>query len=115
MHNPQATHANTMGGLMAGMHKTIMPSALGCAPPVARALMQHPAFQAAWQNMPPPNFAAMMAPIRMHPPIPTYQLQQQMNYMGQLPQQQMNYMGHQPTPPPAPAAMAPPPSGMVPY
>jgi hypothetical protein len=38
-----------------------------------------------------------------------------MHYMGQLPQQQMNYMGHQPAPPPAPTAMAPPPGGMVPY
>jgi hypothetical protein len=37
------------------------------------------------------------------------------DYMGQLPQQQMNYMGQQPAPPPVPAAMAPPPGGMVPY
>jgi hypothetical protein len=82
-----------MGGLTAGMHKTILPSALGCAPPVARALMQRPAFQAAWQKMPPPNFAPMMAPAGMNPPMPTYQPQQQMNYMRQPPQQQMNYMG----------------------
>jgi hypothetical protein len=115
MHNPQATRAKTMGGLMAGMHKTILPFALGRAPPVACALMQRPAFQAAWQNMPAPNFAAMIALVKMHPPIPTYQPQQQMSYMGQLPQQQMNYMGQQPAPPPAPAAMAPPPGGMVPY
>jgi hypothetical protein len=115
MHNPQATCTNTMGRLTAGMHKTILPSALGRAPPVAHAPMQRPAFQAAWQNMPPPNFAAMMAPVGMCPPIPMYQPQQQMNYMGQLPQQQMTYMGHQPAPPPAPAAMAPPPGGMVPY
>jgi hypothetical protein len=115
MHNPQATRANTMGRLTAGMHKTILSSALGRAPPVARAPVQRPAFQAAWQNMPPPNFSAIMAPVGMRPPMPTYQPQQQMNYMGQLPQQQMNYMGQKPAPLPAPPAMAPSPGSMVPY
>jgi hypothetical protein len=61
--NPQATRTNTMGGLLAGMHKTILPSALGRAPPVACAPMKRLAFQAAWRNMPPPNFTAMMAPV----------------------------------------------------
>ncbi len=35
-HNPNAMHANTMGGSPAGMHKTILPSASGCTPPPPR-------------------------------------------------------------------------------
>jgi hypothetical protein len=56
MHNSHATHANTMGGSTAGMHKTILPSASGRALPVAHAPMQHPPFLTAWQQpMPPPT------------------------------------------------------------
>ena len=32
-HNPNATRANIMGGSIAGMHKTTLPSACGCTPP----------------------------------------------------------------------------------
>jgi hypothetical protein len=32
-HNPNTTHSNIMGGSVAGMHKTILPSARGCTPP----------------------------------------------------------------------------------
>ncbi len=32
-HNPNVTRANIMGGLVAGMHKTILPLAHGCTPP----------------------------------------------------------------------------------
>jgi hypothetical protein len=56
MHNPHSTSANTMGGSTAGMHKTILPSASGRAPMVARAPMQCPPIQTAWQQpMPPPQ------------------------------------------------------------
>jgi hypothetical protein len=33
IHNPNATHANIMGGSVAKMHKTILPLASGCTPP----------------------------------------------------------------------------------
>jgi hypothetical protein len=33
IHNPNATRANMMGGLLAGMHKTILPSATSHTPP----------------------------------------------------------------------------------
>ncbi len=33
MHNPNATHSNIMGGLVAGMHKTILPSTSSRTPP----------------------------------------------------------------------------------
>jgi hypothetical protein len=50
LHNWQATHANMMGGSMAGMHKTILLSASGRAPPVARVpQMQCPPTPMAWQ------------------------------------------------------------------
>jgi hypothetical protein len=37
-HQRAATHANTMGGNMRGMHKTILPSAVGHAPPTPQPL-----------------------------------------------------------------------------
>jgi hypothetical protein len=104
MHNPQATHTNTMGGSTAEMHNTILPTTSGRAPLVACTQMQRPPFPAAWQQpMPPPTFTAMMVPIGMRSPMSACQ-----------PQQQMNYMGQQLTPPPVPAVMAPPPGLMVP-
>ncbi len=39
-HNPNATRANIMDGLVAGMHKTILPSARGHTPPPSRLPQQ---------------------------------------------------------------------------
>jgi hypothetical protein len=67
-HNPNATRTNTMGGSTAGLHKMILPSASGRAPPAPR---QHRApAPPMWQPPPPPgNFTPQMA--TMHPIMPT--------------------------------------------
>ncbi len=66
-HNPSATRANTMGGLTAGLHKTILPSAAWRAPPPPR--QQHAPTTATWQQPPPPmNITSLMA--AMHPTMP---------------------------------------------
>ena len=39
-HNPNVTRANIMGGLVTGMHKTILPSARGHTPPPSRRPQQ---------------------------------------------------------------------------
>ncbi len=46
LHNPNATRANMMGGSLARMHKTILPSASGSTPPHPRQQQQ--------QQQPPP-------------------------------------------------------------
>jgi hypothetical protein len=68
----QASHTNMMGGSTAGMHKTILPLAAGCAPPVACApQIQRPPAPVAWQPPPPPvNFMQSMAAMR---PLVPYQ------------------------------------------
>jgi hypothetical protein len=48
MHNPNLSRTNIMGGLVAGMHKTILPSACGPAPP-----NHHPQQQERLQKCPP--------------------------------------------------------------
>jgi hypothetical protein len=84
-HNPNVTRTNTMGGNMAGLHRTILPSTSGPVPPVPR--QQHSPALTMWQQpLPPVNFTPMMAV--MHPMMPT------------TPYQAINYMGHQFGPPP---------------
>jgi hypothetical protein len=71
LHNWQATHANTMGSLTAGMNKTILPSASGRAPPVARApQMQCPPTPMAWQPLPPPVNVTQTMATAMCPAVP---------------------------------------------
>jgi hypothetical protein len=48
MHNPNVTRTNIMGGSVAGMHKTILPSTSGCTPP-----NHHPQQQQHPQQHPP--------------------------------------------------------------
>jgi hypothetical protein len=67
VHNPSATRANMMGGSTAGLHKTILPSAAGCAPPPPR--QQCAPNTATWQQPPPTmNITSLMAV--MHPTMP---------------------------------------------
>jgi hypothetical protein len=73
LHNPSATRANTMGGLMAGLHKTILPSAAGRAPPLP--WQQCAPTTATWQQPPPlinitSLMAAMCPTMQMIPPVP---------------------------------------------
>ncbi len=94
LHNWQAYRTNMMGSSTAGMHKTILPSAAGGAPPVARTpQIQRPPAPVAWQPPPPPvNFTqslAAMCPL--------------------VPYQAIYHMVQQPTnvaPPPPPSAGA---------
>jgi hypothetical protein len=81
LHNWQASCTNMMGGSTAGMHKTILPSAAGHAPLVARApQIQRPPTLVAWQPpLPPVNFMQLMA--AMHPLVPY----QAIYHMGQQP------------------------------
>jgi hypothetical protein len=72
-HNPSATRANTMGGLTAGLHKMILTSAAGRAPPLPR--QQRAPTTATWQQpLPPMNITFLMAEMRptmlMMPPVP---------------------------------------------
>ncbi len=72
LHNPSATRANTMGGLTAGLHKTILPSASGHTPPLLQ--QQRAPATAMWQQPPPPmNITSLMAAMRptmpMMPPV----------------------------------------------
>jgi hypothetical protein len=50
-HNPNGTRTNMMGDNMAGLHRTILPSASGCFPPAQRQ-PQAPA-PTIWQQPPP--------------------------------------------------------------
>jgi hypothetical protein len=52
LHNPSATKANTMGGLTVGLHKTILTSATGRAPPPLQ--QQRAPATATWQQPPLP-------------------------------------------------------------
>jgi hypothetical protein len=84
-HNHSATRTNTMGGLMAGLHKTILPSASRRIPPAPR--QQCTPAPMMWQQPPPPmNFTPMMT--AMHPMMPT------------TPYHTINHMGPQFGPPP---------------
>ncbi len=60
-HQRAATHANTMGGNTRGMHKTILPSAVGCTPPTPRP-PPHPINYA-------PTFSAPFGANRPHFPM----------------------------------------------
>ena len=70
LHNWQASSTNTMGGLTANMHKTILPPVSGRAPPVARApQFQRPPALLAWQP-PPPTVNVTQSMVAMHLPVP---------------------------------------------
>jgi hypothetical protein len=77
-HNLNATRTNTMGGNMAGLHRTILPSTsshIPSRPPQAPTPM-------IWQQPTPPvSFTLMMAMMRPMMPMTPYQA--------------INYMGHQ--------------------
>ncbi len=104
-HNPSVIQSNMMGGATTGLHKTILPSVSGRAPP---PLHQHRAPTPAMlqQLLPPVTFTPMLA--GMHPVMPM---------MPTMTYQAINYMGQQfgpPTPAVAPPAPAPaPPVGMM--
>jgi hypothetical protein len=73
LHNLSATRTNTMGGLTAGLHKTVLPSIVGHATPPLR--QQGAPARAMWQQPPPPmNITSLMAVMRpmmpMMPPVP---------------------------------------------
>jgi hypothetical protein len=71
---------------MAGLHRTILPSASCCIPPASH--QPGAPTPTMWQRPPPPvNFTPMM--VAMRPMMPT------------TPYQAINYMGHQlgPSPP----------------
>ncbi len=104
-HNPSATRANMMGGLTAGLHKMILPSASGHAPPPLR--QQRAPATAMWQQPPPPmNITSLMAV--MHPTTPM---------MSPVPYQVLYHVNQQfgPNPPAAmpPAPPAPQPGTMM--
>ncbi len=86
-HNPNAMRANMMGGLPAGMHKTILPSTTGRTPPPHRQQQQqqqppgsyYPT-QNTWQQ-PPAQFGQRFT---MAMPTPQ-QDAAMMNFVGQFP------------------------------
>jgi hypothetical protein len=108
-HNPNATRTNTMGGLTAGLHRTILPSASGSVPPAPH--QQCTPAPTMWQQPPPlMNFTLVMVAMRLMMPMTPYQA---INYISQQ-------FGPPPPqfgpPPPAVAPPAPPlapPAGMM--
>jgi hypothetical protein len=90
MHNPHVTHANTMGGSAAGMHKTILPLVSGCTAPNHCPQQQQLSHQCPhiahyqaqgmiWQQAPPPAQLSGMPPAggpycqQIYMAIPMYQ------------------------------------------
>jgi len=85
-HNANATRAKIMVGLIAGMHKTILPSACGRTPPLPR----HPQQQQRPQQHPPVAYYPVQGTMqptycaRTTMPIPVHQPGQgMMNFVGQ--------------------------------
>jgi hypothetical protein len=103
--NPSVARLNTMGGATAGLHKMILPSASGRAPPPS-CQQQAPA-PAIWQQ-PPPLLIYIPTMVAMRPMMPM---------MPMMPYQAINHMGQQFNPPTsADALSAParaPPAGMM--
>jgi hypothetical protein len=105
LHNPSVMRTNTMGGLMAGLHKMILPSIAGRAPHLPRQQCAPPT--AMWQQPPPPvNIPSSM--VVMHPKMPMMPL---------VPYQALYHVSQQfgPNPPAAvpPAPPAPQPGTMM--
>ncbi len=105
LHNPSVMQSNTMGGMMASLHKTILPSVSGRSPPPPR--QQRAPAPAMWQQpLPPVTFTPMIAMMHLMMPM-----------MPTMPYQAINHMGLQfnpPTPAVVLPALAPaPPAGMV--
>jgi hypothetical protein len=118
MHNPKTSCTNIMGGSVARMHKTILPSASGCTPPNRHPQQQqhpqqhlliayYPPRGTAWQQpSPPAQYGGM--PLangtyrqQMTMAMPVYQPGQgMMMNVGQYPQGAkkvwMMQMGQQP-------------------
>jgi hypothetical protein len=96
LHNPSATTTN-MGGLTAGLHKMILPSVSGRAPPPLR--QQRAPATARWQQPPPPmNTTSLMAAMRPTMPM-----------MSPVPYQALYHVSQQFGPnPPAAVPPAPP-------
>ncbi len=81
-HNPSATRANTMGGLTAGLHKMILPSAAGRAPPLLR--QQRAPATATWQQpLPTMNITSSMATMRPKMPMMPLVPYQALYHVGQ--------------------------------
>jgi hypothetical protein len=65
MHNPNANCTNIMGGSVAGMHKTILPSTSGCTPP-----NRHPSSSSALSNVHPMPTTLLEARLGNNQPLP---------------------------------------------
>jgi hypothetical protein len=118
MHNPNVSRTNIMGGSVAGMQKTILPSACNRTPPNCCPLLQqcpqqrppiayNPPGGMAWQQPTPPVHYGRMPPAsgtygqQTTMAMPVYQLGQGMMMNdGQYPQSAKNVpmmqMGQQP-------------------
>jgi hypothetical protein len=106
-HNPSATRTNTLGGLTVGLHKTILPSIAGRAPPPLR--QQRAPATAMWQQPPlPVNNTYLMAAMHLTMPM-----------MPLVPYQALYHISQQFSPnPPAATPLAPPmpqTSSLLPY
>ena len=98
-HNCTETRSNTQGGLPAGLHKMILPSAAGRAPPPQQ--QQRSPTQAMWPQLPPPDtYPAAMTTMR--PMMPAEPYQQAIHHVGQQMGPQAVYHGGQPVGPPSP-------------
>jgi hypothetical protein len=102
MHNRYATRANMMGGLVAGMHKSILPSAAGrTGPPTTRRLQQqqatYPPFHRPPSHMstqgpaPPPAYYTGMPPTGG-----SYRQRTTMAFPAQAPGQIINFIRQYP-------------------
>jgi hypothetical protein len=103
LHNPNASRTNIMGGSVAGMHKTILPSVCGrtppnCGPQQQQLLQQrlpiayYTSEGMAWQQPTTPAQFGGMPPAsstyrqRTTMAVPVYQPRQEMiNFVGQYP------------------------------